>query len=314
MKAFCTWFVTVAKRAAVNPLPNLKRVRVTEAEAKETRELEPEELAWLLAATAKAPARYNMEPAERVLLYRFAYETGIRPGQIRALTVSAFDLDADPPHVVSSAKKVKTRKALTQPLRPAMAALLKEKFENRLPQALAFPTMPDKFTCSEMFQVDLANARRLWIESAVDAGEERVKRGRSDFLAERDHHGRRAIFYSLRHSHGTALAEAGVPQKDIQASLNHTRSSTTDRYVKSGLRAKAKAVNALPAVLADAIVLSATGTGGGGPTCLPNAWPTEGTPANTGERKKPTPESGVGLISEGDGTRTRNHRIDSPVL
>ena len=141
---------------------------------------------------------------------------------------------------------------------------------------------------------------------------ERVKRGRSDFLAECDHHGRRAIFYSLRHSHGTALAEAGVPQKDIQASLNHTRSSTTDRYVKSGLRAKAKAVNALPAVLADAIVLPAVGTNVAGTICLPNAWLTGGTPANAGEQKNPTPDSGVGFRCEGDGTRPRNHRIDRP--
>jgi hypothetical protein len=47
VKAFCRWFVEVAERAADNPLANLKRVRVTDADAKETRELDPQELAWV---------------------------------------------------------------------------------------------------------------------------------------------------------------------------------------------------------------------------------------------------------------------------
>jgi len=168
VKAFCRWFVDVAERTHENPLANLKRVRVTEAEAKETRELDPSELAWVLAATKVAPARYGMEPAERVLLYRFAYETGIRPGQIRAMTVSAFDFEADPPHVTSAARSVKTRKSHTQPLRADTAALLKEEFNNRVPEAKAFPTMPDKFTLSAMFREDLAEARRQWMEAAGD--------------------------------------------------------------------------------------------------------------------------------------------------
>ena len=94
-----------------------------------------------------------------------------------------------------------------------------------------------------MFREDLADARRLWLDAAGDDAEEWVTRGRSDFLAAVDHAGRRAMFYSFRHSHGTALGAAGVPQKDMQASLNHTRNS--------GLLAKA--VNALPAVLPEEV-------------------------------------------------------------
>lgn len=83
VKSFCNWFVTVAERAPMNPLAKLKRVRVTEAEAKVTRDLDPDELAWVVyAAEAATSPRFGMGGDERALLYRFAYETGIRPGQI----------------------------------------------------------------------------------------------------------------------------------------------------------------------------------------------------------------------------------------
>ena len=92
-----------------------------------------------------------------------------------------------------------------------------------------------------MFRTDLADARRRWLDSAGDNAEERSKRKHSDFLAATDHHGRRAIFYSLRHSHRTALGAAGIPQKDIQASLNHTRSSTTESTSTTFMRKRGAA-------------------------------------------------------------------------
>ena len=340
LRGFGDWMVE-KKRAATNPLAGVRGPTDAAKDARERRELSAEELRWLLKTTATGKeARFGLEAAERVLLYRFYFETGIRPGQVRQLTAASFDLDAKPPTVTSAARSVKTRRQHTQALRPSTAELLRAHLEGKLPAAPAFQ-MPDKFHCAEMLRADLAAARAAWIEEAAKDPEEQLKRQRSDFLADVDRLGRRADFYSIRHSHGTELGNAGVPQKDIQASLHHTRSATTDRYVHADLAAKARAVNALPEL---AIVVAAgggepAGEGAAGPASQAlAATGTEGiTGASAGDggrmsracqngrapvafgrvgggMKNPSPESGEGFLSEGDGARTRNHRIDSPVL
>jgi hypothetical protein len=204
-------------------MAGLKGVRDADVDRTETRPLLPEEVRRVVRAleVPGAEARFGMTTAERSLLYRFAYETGIRPGQIRQLVCGAFDLDADPPAVTARPATVKRRKRHTQILRPAMAAELRDVLASRVPGALAFPSMPDKFHCAEMFRADLADARALWLAEAErmnDGGEELLRRQRSDFLAPVDHEGRRVNFYSLRHTHGTALGDAGVPQKDTRTS------------------------------------------------------------------------------------------------
>jgi hypothetical protein len=194
----------------------------------------------------------------------------MRPGQLQQLTVSAFRLDAEPPHVVAKAKSVKRRKEQVQALRPELAGDLARALANKMPDAPAL-VMPDKFSCASMFRADLRAARAAWIRAAKVPAE-RVKRWRSDFLAELDADGRRAIFYSLRHSHGVALADAGVSQKDVAASLHHTKTSTTDRYVMKGkLKTQARVVQVLP----DVIPLRKTGTAGAADAIgqNPNAGP-----------------------------------------
>jgi hypothetical protein len=69
---------------------------------------------------------------------------------------------------------------------------------------------------------------------------------------------------------------SGIPQKDIAASLHHTRTATTDRYVKGHIQSKARAVAALPDV-------SPEFEGDEGPQALPLAA-TEGGSAEPAER------------------------------
>ena len=255
VRSFASWM-----RPSAPPLAGLHRVRGADVDRQETRTLAPEEMRCLIAAAdpvaidRKSGKQVHagttwrgFAPADRALLYRFAYETGMRPGQIRQLTVSCFDLDADPPTVTSKAATVKRRKPQTQALRAGMAEDLRRHLASKTPEAKAF-AMPDKFLLARMFRFDLAAARAAWIKEAEGDEPEQIRRQKSDFLADVDHAGLRAMFYTLRHSHGTSLGDANIPQKDIQASLHHTRSATTDRYLKAGLLAKAKAVNALPDV------------------------------------------------------------------
>ena len=323
IKSFCRWMVAKG-RAASMVLANLKAVNDADADTEERRAFTPDEMRLLLRTAATAGTWKGYEASERALLYRFAYETGLRPGTIRKLTVAWFDLEANPPTVTCPAGIVKRRKLHTQVLRTATAAELRERFKSKVPTAAAFP-MSDKFLLARMLRHDLAAARAAWIAAAHN-DDEKLRRQRSDFLADVDHQGHRADFYSLRHTHGTLLGDMGVPQKDIQASLHHTRSATTDRYVHADLAAKQKAVNSLPEVLP--VGLKATGTygplsevSGMNEVCLSGACATvhscmdsngqsDAAPAS----KNPIPDLETGFTRERDGTRTRNHRIDSPVL
>ncbi len=327
LKSFCRWMVAPGGRASMNAMEALKAVSDAAADKQETRALSSDEIRRVLQATAAAADWKGYTGAERALLYRFCYETGIRPGQVRKLTAGNFNLDDDPPTVTAKAATVKRRKQHTQALRLDMADELRNHLASKTPAAMAFH-MPDKFTCAKMFRFDLSTARAAWIAEAPE-GEERTKRHRSDFLADKDQHGRRVLFYSLRHSHGTALGDAGISQSTIAASLHHTKTSTTDRYIHPDLEAKARAVNALPNVAPDSPdkeELKATGTDGKrnlatDAVCLSVACPDQrrtvafsGSMSYHGAKENPVPESETGFGSEGDGARTRNHRIDSPVL
>lgn len=79
-----------------------------------------------------------------------------------------------------------------------------------------------------------------------------------------NHKGERAVFYSMRHGHGTALAEAGVPEKDIAASMHHANRATTVRYLHSDRRSVGAAVATLPDLSYPA-AQTATGTDGAKP-------------------------------------------------
>jgi integrase len=206
---------------------------------------------------------YGLAGADRALLYRFAFETGIRPGQIRAMKVSDFDLDANPPTVTTHAKFVKRRRQHTQQLRPALAAELARRFKSKMPTAAALK-LPSKFHMARMLRADLALARQAWIDAAGKDDKEREKRQRSDFLADVNQKGERAVFYSTRHGHGTALADAGVPEKDIAASMHHASRATTARYLHADRQSLDAAIGVLPD-LDYPQALVATGTNGADP-------------------------------------------------
>jgi len=199
-------------------------------------------LAWL--AGKNRPERYGLTAAERSILYQFSYETGMRPNQVRSLKASSFSLDTLPATVSSEAVYVKRRRAHTQSIRPALAITLKAALANRMPAAAAF-RMPDVTNLAKMFRGDLADARAMWI-SSVKGQEAQAERAMSDFLAELNHQKEKAVFYSLRHGHGTALALAGVAESVIAASMHHANRQTTQRYIHTTQTVIAAALTSLP--------------------------------------------------------------------
>ena len=246
LKSFCRW---MAKRLEVGiaPLEDLESVDNAASDAGERRALTMEEMLWLIGTTdaATEPSKTGLSGEERALLYRFAFESGIRPNQIRQLIVADFDLEASPPIVTSQARYVKRRRKHVQVLTPGMAALLAERFKSKLPAAPAF-RLPSPSHMAEMLRRDLAAARAAWIEEAGKDDKEWENRQRSDFLAAVNNEGQHAVFYSTRHGHGTALAAAGVPEKDIAASMHHASRTTTARYLHSDRKSAGEAIATFP--------------------------------------------------------------------
>ena len=242
-RSFCRWMET-DNRASRMAMESLKSVPNAEVDTDQRRAISVDEMRLLVQAAASGGELQGLSGDQRALLYRFAFETGIRPGQIRTLTVGDFNLNTEPATVTTHARHVKRRKTHIQAIRPSLAAELKKRFANKLPAAPAL-AMPSKYHMADMLRHDLAAARAEWISKAV-TDKDREERQRSDFLAAVNHEGQRAVFYSTRHGHGTALADAGVPEKDIAASMHHATRKTTARYLHSGREAVARAIDAMP--------------------------------------------------------------------
>ena len=153
-----------------------------------------------------------------------------------------------------------------------------------------------------------------------------------------------ADFHSLRHSYLTLGGRSGIDLRTLQELAGHSKPELTARYSHRRLYDLAGAVDKLPNLVPPAagpdpvtaeIPLPMTGTGGP-KSAVPGAvrGGTRGhhtAPSGTlrvvggeGVREAETLEmTGAGTFrhrpasigsSEDDGTRTRNHRSDSPVL
>ncbi len=258
IKSLCRWMHAegFAKDIA---LENLQPVDNADSDADRRRALSVAEMHRLVDAAAAGEKRHGLTGDERAILYRFAFETGMRPGQMRTLTVANFRLDDNPPTVQSQARFVKRRKVHEQVLRAELAADLQKRFAAMMPASPAF-RMPSDGRMADMLRDDLAEARRAWIGEAV-TDEERVKRAKDDFLAAVNRDNERAVFYSMRHGHGTALADAGVPEKDIAKSMHHASRTTTARYMHADRERVSKAIERLPD-LSYTLPKLATGTAG----------------------------------------------------
>ena len=117
---------------------------------------------------------------------------------------------------------------LSQPLRMAFAAVLREYFAGKHPRVAAF-RMPSAGHVAQMLRADEAFARGEWIEATT--GKERQRREESTFLVYRDDAGKVLDFHSLRHTYITRLCRAGIHPKIAQRLARHsTIQLTLDHY------------------------------------------------------------------------------------
>ena len=248
-----------------------------------------------------------MTGPKRAMMYRLAAETGLRARELRSLTPASFDLAIEPTTVTVEAAYSKHRRKDVLPLRLATAADLAEFLRPILPAVQIFG-LPAWVQPVKILKPDL--------EAAGIVYRAERRKGQSE-----DGDGAAVDFHALRHTFVSNLLRTGADPKTMQGLARHsTFKLTMDVYAHAQPADQAAAVAALPDLSpetcrrtmrqtgTDALDAGASGSasgGNGGLRCLSLAADGRGKPAGLANNR----DNG-----EGDGARTRNLRIDNPML
>jgi integrase len=221
----------------------------------------------VVAAAERGRARLRPDVAERLdrlgreraLLYAVLVTTGLRRGELAALTVGDVLLDDERPAIMLRGVDAKNGEAARLPLRGDVArelrAWIAEQAEAVCRQRIGVAGVVRPADDIPLFDVPDKLVRILDRDTAA-AG-----------IPKRDKRGRTVDVHALRGTFGTHLARAGVDPVTLKTLMRHKRIETTlKHYVDDGLLEVERAVGTLPALLAeptDAAVARATGTDAG---------------------------------------------------
>jgi integrase len=186
-------------------------------------------------------ARLEHEGRERALLYAVLVSTGLRKGELAALTVGDVLLDEPQPVVVLPAADAKNGQRATLPLRADVAdelrAWVAEKAEAVCRQRVGVAGITTPPADAPLFYVPSALVKIL--NRDMDAAG----------IPKRDDRGRTIDVHALRHTFATHLVAAGVAPRVAQAALRHSSLELTMQlYTDPRLLDVAGALAALPAL------------------------------------------------------------------
>jgi integrase len=205
VKNFTRWLVK-DRRAAYDPLACLSAQNPDADVRVLRRALEPGEFAALVEAARNGKPFRGLTGPDRAALYVLAAHTGFRASELASLTPASFDFDG--PTVTVEAAYSKHRRRDVQPLRPDVAAILREYVRGRPDQS---PLWPGGWTDDGalMMRHDLARAGIPFLDAK----------------------GRAYDFHALRHQFISDLVAAGVHPRDAQVLARHsTITLTMKRY------------------------------------------------------------------------------------
>ena len=336
VRGFFRWLVK-AKRIGSNPLDSLSLVNAAVDVRRARRELTAVELGRLFVAARDSARTYRgLAGADRYFLYLVAAGTGFRASALSNLTPADFALDAAT--VTLAARFNKSRRLKVQPLPADIAAALRPYLSGKPAGAPVWGgTWARDHRGAEMLRIDLDAAGIAYATEGPDGPEY------SDF------HSLRHSYLTLGGRSGIDLRTlqelAGHSKPELTARYSHRR-----LYDLAG--AVDKLPNLVPMAGPDAaaIPLRLTGTepatfgikrdGVARSGVVPGVVPGVVTGGAEGHQSASSgnlrivggarggltqtlEKTGAGAsqhrpasnsTSEDDGTRTRNHRIDSPVL
>ena len=327
VRSFGRWLVK-DRRASENPVGGMSALKVAEKDKKRRRRaLSSEEFQKLIATASGSEVDFRgLAGKDRAMLYLVAGHTGLRVSELASLTPGSFALGTEPPTVCCSAAYTKNGEEAVLPLRVDLVAMLRPWLADKPKAEPVWPGTWAKKASAKMLRLDL-EAAGIDYKDASD---------------------RFADFHSLRHTFISNLARSGVHPRMAQALARHSKIDLTmNVYTHMVIGDLASAVESLPAIAGaqtETVALAATGTDGpaddgarrrtkwrnsadspsenvAGPG---DGWPKRlaGEEGGAGERKAlrvADKDAACQLVasrvkSEADGIRTRNHRIDSPVL
>lgn len=245
-KGFTRWLWR-DKRTRVDALAGLSKLANAETDLRHARrDLSLDELGRLLDATRTSKRRkYHLTGTDRYALYLTAASTGFRVRELKTMTPGSFDLDSDTPTVTVRASCTKNRKEAIQPLPLDVAVVLRGYLADRPADRPVWPGKSWPVHASIMLSLDLAEARKTWLESFKN-DRQRAEAERTDFLVYQDSAGRFADFHGLRHTFITMVGKSGVSPKEHQDLARHSTYTLTGRYTHSRFYDLAAAVQALP--------------------------------------------------------------------
>jgi integrase len=186
-------------------------------------------------------ARLEHDGRERALLYAVLVTTGLRKGELAALTVGDVLLDDGQPVIVLPGADAKNGQRATLPLRHDVAdelrAWIGDKSEAVCRQRAGVAGVTTPPVDAPLFYVPSALVKILNRDMAA-AG-----------IPKRDDRGRTVDVHALRHTFATHLVAAGVAPRTAQAALRHSSLELTMRhYTDPRLLDVAGALAALPAL------------------------------------------------------------------
>jgi integrase len=202
----------------------------------------------------EAAAQFDRLGRERALIYRVLVTTGLRRGELAALTVGDVLLDDARPAIMLRGADAKNGKRATLPLRADVAAELAtwidEKAEAVCRQRVGVAGVVGAVDDVPLFDVP-DKLVRILDRDLVAAG-----------IPKRDERGRTVDVHAMRGTFASHLAAAGVSPVTLKTLMRHARIETTlKHYADPALLDVAGAVEMLPAVTAaSAVAAVATGT------------------------------------------------------
>jgi len=337
VKSFGGWLVR-SRRLPSHPFVHLSALNARTDIRHERRTITAEEFDRLIVATMAAGPRRRLTGGERAVLYTVAAFTGLRAGELASLTPASFRLADDPPVVSVAAAYSKHRREDLLPLRPDVATMI-ERYMTGRGQGVLWPgswsddpvaiLRPDLVAAEIPYADDAGRVfdfhalRHQFITSLAAAG---VHPKEAQTLAR---HSTIALtldrYTHLGVSNLTAALDAlpAIPATHEGASTPGAASASlapaADQFADQPAEQTCSARIVAPAPVAPPV---APGVG--------DLWgevvldcPSEVATVELQETKKPSVSQGFTrvspafseeLSSEADGTRTRNHRIDSPSI
>jgi integrase len=235
IKGFCRWLVkdihAKTRQTLADPLLTLDKLQADADIRVERRALSAAEFDKFIKATRKGEPIRGLTGEDRATLYTFAAYTGARASELASLVAASLDLDSKPATATVKAAHSKRGKKDVLPLKPAIAAMMREYIRGKPGNALIWPAGSAapcehwRYHAAVMVKADLEAAGIPYIDAQ----------------------GRVFDAHALRHQFITNLARAGVGQTSAQKLARHsTPNLTAGFYTHLELADQAESLDKVP--------------------------------------------------------------------